>query len=308
MIKIFQVFNMALVISLVMVQGSCAQTKSKIASPNVEQVMKQYGSGQAEVNVYDLKQNRYNDVRQGNLTAIWVTEPFLLDKQVKNESNTSKNTTDVLKNIRIKKFNTGVYDYTISMSLFTPINRKQFPNTPKVSCSSLEWCGQTFSQLNLKGDQYTSTLFSYFEQEGDNENKVNASLLEDELYSLIRMDASLLPEGSIELIPSLSYLRLIHKETKAYKATAKVNKYEGGTFKGEELKEYVLSYPSLRRSLKIIFESSFPHQIVGWTDEYPSVFDQKIRSTVVTLKETRMLDYWNMHGVEDEGLRKELGL
>ncbi len=295
-------------ILLIVAQASCAQPKAKGMSPSIDQVMKQYGSGQAEVNVYKLKQNRYNAVHEGNLTAIWVTEPFLLDKQVKNETNASKNSTTVLKNIRVKKFTTGVYDYTMSTSLFTPINRKQFPHTPKISSSSLEWCGQTFSQLNLKGDQYISTLFSYFEQEGDEENKVKASLLEDELYTLIRMDSKHLPEGSIELIPSMSYLRLIHKETRPYKATADIKSYVGKEFNGINLKEYVITYPSLQRTLKIVFESSFPHQIVGWTDEYPSVFDQKKRMTIATLKESMMLDYWNKHGLQDEGLRKKLGL
>jgi len=290
------------------VQSSCAQSKVKSVESNQAEIMSQFGSGKAEISVYELKQNRYDGLHQGNVTCVWVTEPFLMDKQVKNESNTSKNSTTVLKNIRLKKFTTGIYDYTISTSVFTPIDRNQFPHSPKVSNTSLEWCGQTFLQLNLKGDHYESKLFSYFEQEGDKESKVEAALLEDEIFTLIRMNPELLPQGQIELIPSLSYLRLMHVDQKGSKAMAKIKKYSGDEFKGNNLQVYEVNFLQLNRNLKIIYEAAFPHKILGWEDRYPSVSDREMRTTVATLSKTKMVDYWNKKGKEGEELRIELGL
>ena len=41
--------------------------------------------GKAEVNVYELSQNRYKENHSGNVVSIFVTEDFLTEKQVKNE-------------------------------------------------------------------------------------------------------------------------------------------------------------------------------------------------------------------------------
>ena len=69
--------------------------------------------GKAEVNVYELSQNRYKDNHPGQLVSVFVTEDFLTDKQVKNETYTNPKSTWTFKNIQLRKFTTGIYDYSL---------------------------------------------------------------------------------------------------------------------------------------------------------------------------------------------------
>ena len=127
------IFKALFIISLFTVGGICAQTNN-VAVDNY------WSQGKAEVNVYNVSQNRYQENHSGQLVSVFVTEDFLTDKQVKNERYVNKNSTWILKNIQIKKFTTGVYDYSLFNSVFTPIDRTKFPKTLKVSASSQEWC------------------------------------------------------------------------------------------------------------------------------------------------------------------------
>ena len=63
-----------------------------------------WSEGKAEINVYEVSQNRYQENHPGQLISIFVTEDFLTDKQVKNEYYTNEQTTWILKNIQLKKF------------------------------------------------------------------------------------------------------------------------------------------------------------------------------------------------------------
>ena len=92
--------------------------------------------GKAEISTYDVQQARYKDIHPGKTVLIFVTEDFLTDKQVKNESNETKNSTTVLKTNIVRHFNTGVYDYSIMSSVFTPIDKNKYPKTLKVTTSS----------------------------------------------------------------------------------------------------------------------------------------------------------------------------
>ena len=138
---------------------------------------------------------------------IFVTEDFLSDKQVKFERGDRTNKVEsVLKLNFTKKFFTGVYPYSMMSSIFTPVDKNK--STFKVTTSSQEWCGHTFSQLNLKKNQYKGILHSYFMNEGDQEFTLDAALLEDEIWTKIRLNPKDLPTGTIELIPGTMFLRL----------------------------------------------------------------------------------------------------
>ena len=108
-----------------------------------------WSQGKAEINVYEISQNRYQENHSGQLVSVFVTEDFLTYKQVKNEQYQNKNSTKILKNIQLKKFTTGVYDYSLFSSVFTPIDRSKYPKSLKVSASSQEWCGTIYTQFNL---------------------------------------------------------------------------------------------------------------------------------------------------------------
>ena len=152
-------------------------------------------AGKAEVNAYNLDQSRYGENRPGKAMLIFVTEGFSKSKQVKldHPEAAGDDKVTVMKLNYTKNFVTGIYPYSMMLSAFTPVSRNQYPNTLKVTMSSQEWCGQVFSQMNLAGNQYEVTGYSYFEQEGDNHFKFDKTLLEDELFNLIRLDPGHIP-------------------------------------------------------------------------------------------------------------------
>jgi len=171
--------------------------------------------GMAEISVYDLKQNRYNGIHNGEAVMIFVTEDFLKDKQVKNDNYTSKFSTPILKNNQIRKFTTGMYDYSIFTSIFSEASSPANSNTLKITTSSQDWCGQSFLQLNKVDRNYRIQGFSYFENEGDTDKYISKNLIVDEIFNLIRLDENQLPIGNLKAIPSTVYNRLKHKKLKS---------------------------------------------------------------------------------------------
>lgn len=264
--------------------------------------------GKAEVNVYELSQNRYKDNHPGQLVSVFVTEDFLTDKQVKNETYTNPKSTWTFKNIQLRKFTTGIYDYSLFSSVFTPIDRNTFPQSLKVTATSQEWCGTIFTQLNLKGEKYKYEQRSYFEKEGDVLDAISKGFLEDEVYTVLRMNPKLLPKGTFQMIPALNFMQLKHLKNRTYKVNAGIRTYKEKEFKGEKLNEYRIDYPDLKRQVRIIYENKAPYKIVGWLDTFPSAFDGKQRTTKATLTAQKMLPYWGQNSLADTKLRKELGL
>ncbi len=287
------------------------QSNIKSEPTYVDAAKATFGSGKAEINVYEIKQNRYNALHSGQLISITVTEDFLIDKQVKNEQYSNPNSTLVLKNIQLRKFNTGLYDYSMFSSVFTPIERDSQPHSLKVSGSSQDWCGHTYLQLNKEANNYRYTLHSYFESEADQNQATDLVILEDELFNLIRMGpAEQLPQGKFKMIPSVNYLQLTHKDIKAYDCEAEKGSYmmEDGTPSKAPLDQYRIHYPELNRTLTIVYNFNPPYKIMGWDDAYPSAFDQKVRTTEVTLQKSKFIDYWNKHQSLDAILRDSLGI
>lgn len=291
------------ILCLFIISATCFAQKNNVATNSY------WTQGKAEVNVYELSQNRYKENHAGSVISIFVTEDFLIEKQVKNETYTNKNSTWILKNIQLKKFTTGVYDYSLFSSVFTPINRKEFPKSLKLTATSQEWCGTIFTQFNLIfNTDYKAEHRSYFEKEGDFDKRIKRSRLEDEIYNVIRMNPKFLPVGIIQMIPSANYLQLKHINIQSYEAKASLKKYEGDQFYGKDLKVYQLEFRTLKRKLQVVFEDKTPYKIIGWLDTFPSAFDQKLRTTKATLKKQKMLSYWNQNSLKDSSLRKELGL
>ena len=268
-----------------------------------------WSQGKAEVNVYEVSQNRYQENHSGQLVSVFVTEDFLTDKQVKNERYINENSTWILKNIQLKKFTTGVYDYSLFNSVFTPINRNKFPKSLKVSASSQEWCGTMYTQFNLILDtDYKVEHRSYFESEGDRVTRIKKSYLEDEVFTVLRMNPLLLPVGTVQLIPPANYIQLKHLQIKSYKAITSLIPYDKKEISGSNLMQYKIVYPELNRSIRIVFENKAPYKIMGWFEKFPSSFDGKSRTTSIILKTQKMLPYWRQNSLNDKYLREELGL
>ncbi len=248
-----------------------------------------YG-GKAEITSYKLEQARYGEIRNGEAVLVFVTEDFLPHKQVKADRYGSKNI-PILKLNFTKNFNTGIYPYSIMQSTFYPVSNSQ--HALKVSCSVQEWCGHVYTQLNNR-DRFEIMSHSYFESEADENKSINKDLLENELWTQLRLDPKELPSGSINIIPALEFLKLKHIETKAY--PAEITHKKG---------QFSVYYSTLERTLTITYQPLFPYQITSWEETYKDGYgnNAKTLTTKATVLKTLKSDYWNKNSNTDEKLR-----
>lgn len=252
-------------------------------------------AGEAEISSYKLEQARYGELREGTAVLVFVTEDFLPEIQVKADVR-SDSTIPVLKLNATKNFNTGIYPYSIMQSTFYPVKNNQ--HALKVSSSIQEWCGQVYSQINNR-NQFEVMSHSYFEGEADESFKLEKSILENELWTQLRIDPKSLPVGSLNIIPSLEFIRLKHIKTKAYQAEAELN--EG---------QYTINYPKLHRKLVINFNPHFPHDILSWEESFKSGFgdDAQLLTTKAKKLKTIKSAYWKQNSSKYEKLRDTLFL
>ncbi|MEO1485097.1 MAG: septum formation inhibitor Maf [Bacteroidota bacterium] len=264
-----------------------------------EAFKKYWFAGEAEITSYTLEQARYGEIRKGTSVLIYVTEPFLPEKQVKADYNNPENV-QVLKLNSTKNFLTGIYPYAIMSSTFHPLKDDQ--HAIKTSFSSQEWCGQVYAQINNR-EQFEITSHSYFEREADESFKLPKDWMENEIWNKIRIAPENLPQGKIKMIPSLEFLRLKHGKVQAYEAetslTAKGNNYE-----------YVISYPDLKRDLSIVFSKAFPHTIESWSETFVSGYGPNAKTLTTTGKKLKQLKtaYWSQNANKHLFLRDSLGI
>ena len=265
-------------------------------------------SGKAELTRYKLQQARYGEIHEGDAVLIFVTEDFLPNKQVKYEyGDRPKNAESVLKLNLTRSFNTGIYPYSMISSIFTPVATGK--KTLKVATSSQEWCGHTYSQLNLRNGEYKGMLHSYFQAEADQEFTVDAVLLEDEIWTKIRLNPAGLPTGEIKLIPGSQFLRLRHRDFSVENATAELKTVTKPELSSDPLKVYRVNYHDISRTLKITFEAEFPYTIVVWEEQAKSGFrNPQMLTTRAVRTHSINSDYWNKNSVADTSLQKSLGL
>ena len=270
--------------------------------------------GLAELNRFEVQQSRYGEMHDSEAVMVFVTEPFLPGPQVKQDYGKDPTALQVLKLNFHRRFYTGIYPYSILTSTFTPAT--QAGPTIKLSQTVQEWCGHVFAQLNLNDakDGYRGMGFSYFQSEGDTNFEVKTDLIEDEIYTRIRLGPDKLPTGQIALLPSATYLRLAHKPWAVVTATASISEAANSDFSSAPVRTYSLSYTEpAPRTVKIHFEEAFPHRIVGFEDTYEAIMNpdggpaQRL-TTVGKLTNSIMLDYWAKHGNEHTPWRDALGV
>jgi len=249
--------------------------------------------GEAELNSYQLMQSRYGEPRDGKSVLVFVTEDFSKSKQVKldHPDAAGKDKVPVMKLNTIRKFNTGIYDYSMMESVFTPLDVEKYPHSLKSTTTSQEWCGHSFTQLNLKGKDYQVSGYSYFEEEGDVHFKLGEAMLEDELWTRIRIRPKSIPQGEVDLIPSGFYNRLLHQPMQPSRARVRIENTETEA-------RLIVEYLHIGRALTIEFEPQFPHRILSWTEQN----GKEILSSARLLK-TLKTAYWRQHGNEDAYLR-----
>jgi hypothetical protein len=252
--------------------------------------------GKAEICTYNVEQERYGEKRIAQQVNVFVTEDFSKKKHVKldDPANAGDDRVPVLKLNTIRRFKTGIYDYSIMQSAFTPVGGGK---TLKLTSSIQDWCGQVFMQANLQSNSaYDLKGFSYFESESDSKITLANGLLEEEFWLKIRLGPDKIAQGSIGLIPSSVYSRLRHKPLKVEQAEVKIEKRDS---------ESILSikYTNLPRTLSIRFESVSPYRILGWEETYNGSIQSK-----GILKKSLLSPYWSQHSNADSGMRDSLDL
>ena len=185
-------------------------------------------------------------------------------------------------------------------SVFFPIYENAHALKSSNSCQ--EWCGQSYIQLNNR-KKFEIQMHSYFEQEADNRLKLEKEILENELWTLIRIAPEKLPIGALKIIPALEFFGLRHHEIKSYDAIASLSEKE-------QLMHYRIEYPELGRTLLIKFEKTFPFSIEAWEESISNnTGSQEIWLTTKAEKIKRIRNaYWKENKVEDLSLRDNLGL
>lgn len=273
--------------------------KSEPKKPLSQEFKAYWYAGEAEITSYKLEQARYGELREGNAVLIYVTEPFLPEIQVKADNPANSNI-PVLKLNATKNFLTGIYPYSIMSSTFYPVYDNK--HAIKTSLSMQEWCGHVYAQLNNR-EQFEITSHSYFENEADQNLVLDKVLLENEIWNKIRINPRDLPQGEIELLPSLEFFRLKHGKIQAQQAFATLEEFNG-------LSTYTIDYKNIERKLSITFSSNFPFEIEEWTEEYVSGFgpNAKLMKSKATKLKSLKTPYWRQNSVIDTKLRKELDL
>ncbi len=277
-----------------------------------------WGDGKAEINTYEVVQSRYGEERPARVAHIYVTEPFNTKKQVKSDRSSGSGVVPVLKQNRVKMYQTGVYEYSLMTSVFVPLT--DYPihkssgeaagqasaGTPiKVTFSSQEWCGMTFHQLNNRSEGYESQSNSYFEAESDRREilkKNDQTLLADALFIRVRELIRPLDEGNYTLYPTMEFGRLFHVDPQPLNAS--VNK-RSGTYSfsgkkhnvtlwsikaGEKLWEYTVGQDDVRR----VF--AYKHSEGGTVIERGA------------LQKSERMPYWGLNNNSDESQLRKLDL
>lgn len=262
---------------------------------------KDYWFQAAEVSSYELTQQQYGQPRPGTAVLIYVTEPFLEKKGVKNDglkiTDNEEHSATALKLNRMEKFLTGVYPYSLMTSVFTPYEPGYDVQPYKVTFSAQDWCGQSFYQLNQREGGLKVQWRSYFQEPGDGEVAMTDFPVEDNMWNLIRLDPTDLPQGRCLMVPSFEFNRLGH-------VPPGPQEVEGKTETKGETSTYTMTYPKLGRVLAITYQTKFPHRILGWRERRSA----NAKWTEAKLKTTKIMPYWEQNKPADTKLRKELQL
>ena len=260
-------------------------------------------AGQAEVSTYDISYARYGELREGKSTVVFVTEDMLLEEQVKKEMASDKTATSVMKMNKIDRFTTGIYDYSLMQSTFTPVDPLVYPYVLKTVFSSQDWCGQSFMQLNRRGMGYQALVRSYFEGEGDKSNIIDDVVLEDALWTLARLSPHTLPTGKFDILPSSANVLLLHEPAAPVMAIGTLNLQVSA----DETEQFIYKVAlEDGREFTLFLQAVFPFRIYGWEEKVQTRGEWL--TTKAILDKSIKSSYWGESATEFDGRRKELGL
>ena len=261
-----------------------------------------WGDGRAEIATYEGKIDRYGALRDVRKILIYVTEPMNRQNWIKDDSATGDNRINVLKLNHLTEFQTGIYEYSVMKSIFSPVakwKRRRFQPV-KLNMTSQDWCGHLYHGLWIGRTKYREVLHSYFASEGDRERRRSieeGTVFQDALWTQLReLDGKFNggKDWSGQLIPRLWDSRTNHEPLESVSAEIVRKEY---TFDGRDVTRFILTYGDT----KVIYDvaEDYPHRIVHWKHS---------NGSEVRLKAHERLPYWKLNGPEGKRHRKKLGL
>lgn len=283
---------------VLLTQGGCQEVSNGPERASWKEIEAAW-SGAAELSRYELKQERYGEVREGVAMLVFVREPFLKERQVKDES--GRGDYQALKMNVSRRFLTGAYPYNTMVSVFQPLEKGSSGKALKVTTSVQEWCGHVFVQTNRRGEKSRTEVRSYFEKEEGGVFEQSASvLLEDEIWTALRVDPLGLPVGEVKVMPSSLWLRFSHRDPVAEPARTRWLVGKGG-----KTVIYEISYLQTGRVMAIEIQKQLPYGIQSWREWDRSGL---LSSGALAARESN-IDYWN-YSDDSKGkkLRSKLGL
>ena len=273
--------------------------------------------GKAELDGYRYTVTRYGQLRRGQCTAIYVTEPFSRSKRVKvdDAARNPNDTFDVLKLNLVRDFQTGIYDYNTMTSLFV---RSDDLEPVKASFASMEWCGNVYEELRVDPGLVGQRLSSYFEDESTRQDvrRPKDGLLEEELYIRLRgLYGDYLAPGQAKTVPFLMSAfrrRLTHQPLRWTSARIERAPAPRGVrvpAGGFSTVVYTVKIQDGPEGLFFV-DRAYPHRVVRW--EWRQVTGRgrwgADSNDSGELMGSARMSYWKLHGEGDESYLRRLGL
>ncbi len=283
---------------LICIFVSCKKQSSNIPEIDQKIFSAYWEQGKGEVSSYILDQSRFAVQHKGSVVMVFGIEDMSNTKQVRLDD-PKRNSGDAVKVLKLntnKEFVTGLNKYSMMSSVFTALDYNEHARSFKLTTSCQDWNGQSFTQLNWKGNRYEVKQMSYEESEDDKSFSLVSTWLEDEIWTKIRVAPNTLPIGEVTMIPSAMYAHLSQQPIKAYDAVASI-KSDSTQY------TYSIQYPEIKRIVEINFEKVFPFKIMGWKETYGNN-----EVTTARISNTIMSDYWTHNLPQDSVLREELHL
>jgi hypothetical protein len=223
---------------------------------------------------------------------------------------------NVLKLNRVKRFQTGIYAYSIMTSVFTPLSPARARGASfgvgaplKITFTAQECCGMTFQQLNRQADKtMLSQSNSYFESESDRRETLKAdetTLFGDDIFIVARELIKPLQTGSYTYYPTLEHARVSHQAlaptqiTVAKQRARRANLLSGGA--QTDVVEWTFSGKNFRWTLAV--EQSYPRRILAFHYEENGKTVEKAE-----IKGSERLPYWQLNANGNESYLRSLGI
>ena len=282
--------------------------------------------GKAELAGYALTYPRYGELRRGTAVSIVVTERLDPQTRIKAERDPGRGVPVIKLNL-IEDFQTGVYDYNLMTSAFVTTAESSTLGAAglpvKVSFSSQEWCGQSFSMARFEPSRVSLAVHSYFEGEGDTEQGLSRpadGIAEDQLLLWARgLAGPVLEPGESRTVPlfrSLAITRLAHvppawdEVTLSRAAAPESVEVPAGTFEADRMTARIQSEraprtygggsaDSLSREWMFWVEREGDRRVLRYARD--DGLDAKL------LASDRLV-YWQLHDEGDESYLERLGL